>query len=440
MVALTTKNIKIAAAEEFIEAVSEPASSNLYVVIGRNVPWANDLSPDVANDSIYDQNILWNNMITGKKITGNDLSHVIRRVNWAENTVYSYYDDRANNMYSDNVNFYVMTDEYNIYKCLNNNNGANSTIKPTYIAFNSTTTESDGYIWKYMYTLSTKDKVRFLTDEWIPIRKVNIDDGSLQYQVQQGAVDGAIESVIVSNSGTSYTNSSNILVTITGDGSGAVATAALNTMSNTVSTITITNKGLNYTYANVSITGGGGSGATARAIMSPFGGHGSNPMYELGGSTLMLGVRIRPEDENVFVPTNDFRQISILRNPLRNGTSNAFSNSAFTQLLELTVSGSGNDYVDDEQVFQGATLATSTFKGRVLKSNTITNTLFLTDYIGSPTSTNLFGLSSGAVKFVIQIQQPDLKPRSGEIIYIDNILPVTRTEDQIENIKIPIKF
>ena len=109
-------------------------------------------------------------------------------------------------------------------------------------------------------------------------------------------------------------------------------------------------------------------------------------------------------------------------------------------MLELTVSGSGNDYVDDEQVFQGATLATSTFKGRVLKSNTITNTLFLTDYIGSPTSTNLFGLSSGAVKFVIQIQQPDLKPRSGEIIYIDNILPVTRTEDQIENIKIPIKF
>jgi len=76
----------------------------------------------------------------------------------------------------------------------------------------------------------------------------------------------------------------------------------------------------------------------------------------------------------------------------------------------------------------------------VLKSNNITNVLYLTDYIGTPTSTNLFGLSSGAVKFVIQIQQPDLKPRSGQLIYIDNISPVTRAEDQVENIKIPIKF
>ena len=440
MVALTTKNIKIAAAEEFIESVSEPASSNLYVVIGRSVPWSNDSSPDIANDSIYDQTILWNNMIAGKKITGNDLSHVVKRVNWEANTVYSYYDDKANNMFSDNVSFYVLTDEYNVYKCLNNNNGANSTIKPTYIAFNSTTTESDGYIWKYMFTLNSKDKIRFLTNDWMPVRKITTDDGSLQYQVQQEATDGAIESIIVSNSGMSYTNSSNIVVTITGDGTGATATASLNATSNTVSAVSISNKGLNYSYANVAITGGGGSGATARAIMSPFGGHGSNPLYELGGSTLILGVRIRPNEENVFTPSNDFRQIALLRNPLTNGTTNAFSNSAFTQLLELTVAGSGSDYIDDEQVFQGASLATSTFKGRVLKSNNITNVLFLTDYTGTPTSTNLFGLNSGAVKFVVQVQQPDLKPRSGQIIYIDNISPITRAEDQVENIKIPIKF
>jgi hypothetical protein len=343
-------------------------------------------------------------------------------------------------MFSDNVNFYVLTDEYNVYKCLNNNNGANSTIKPTYVAFNSTTTESDGYIWKYMYTLTNKDRTRFLTFDWMPVKKITIDDGSLQYQVQQEAVDGGIESIIVSNSGISYTNSSNIVVTITGDGTGATATASLNSTTNTVSTILITNKGLNYSFANVSITGGGGTGATARAIMSPYGGHGSNPLYELGGSTLMLGVKIQPTEESLFIASNDFRQIALLRNPLTNGTANAFSNSAFTQLLELTVAGSGNDYTDDEQVYQGASLATSTFSGRVLKSNTVTNVLYLTDYTGTPTSTNLFGLNSGAVKFVVQIQQPDLKPRSGQIIYIDNISPITRAEDQIENIKIPIKF
>lgn len=437
---LVTKNIKIDLAEEFIESVSEPASTLLYVTLGKNTPWANDSAPENANDSIFDQNALWNNMIGGKKITGNDVSLVAKRIDWTSNTVYTQYDDRANNLYNDNVNFYVLTDDYNVYKCLYNNNGAPSTIKPTYISFNTVSNESDGYIWKYMLTLGNRDRARYLTSEWMPLRKITVDDGSLQYQVQREAVEGSIDVILVSNTGQNYTNSSNILVTIRGDGVGATATASLNVTTNTISSISMTNRGQNYSYANVTITGGGGSGATARAIMPPFGGHGSYPVYELGASTILISVKIRPDEEGVFLPVNDFRQVGVIRNPYIYGTSNAFSNIAFSQALSLTLAGSGPDYQQDEIVYQGASPTTGTFSGRVLSSNAISGLLYLTEYTGTPTTTNLFGANSGALKFVVDVDTPELRKRSGQVIYMDNIEPITRSEDQIENIKIAIKF
>jgi hypothetical protein len=64
----------------------------------------------------------------------------------------------------------------------------------------------------------------------------------------------------------------------------------------------------------------------------------------------------------------------------------------------------------------------------------------LTEYTGTPTTTNLFGANSGALKFVVDVDNPELKKRSGQVIYMDNIEPITRSEDQIENIKIAIKF
>ena len=151
MTTLVTKNIKINLAEEFIESVSEPASTLLYVTLGKNTPWANDSAPESANDSIFDQNALWNNMIGGKKITGNDVSLVTKRVDWVSNTVYTQYDDRANNLYNDNVSFYVLTDDYNVYKCLYNNNGSPSTIKPTYIYDYSKNLRLQSYHYYYDY-------------------------------------------------------------------------------------------------------------------------------------------------------------------------------------------------------------------------------------------------------------------------------------------------
>lgn len=84
------------------------------------------------------------------------------------------------------------------------------------------------------------------------------------------------------------------------------------------------NNGKNYTYADVHIVAGltftGGINADisqlATAIMSPIGGHGSNPVRELGASSIMI-VADFSQSENCKITTeNDFRQFALVKNPL----------------------------------------------------------------------------------------------------------------------------
>ena len=440
MTAITTRNLRINSAEQLLESVSEPAATYLYVAYGKNTPWANDSLPNTAVDTTSDRDDVWRNIIGGKRVTGNDITLAIKRVNWTTNTVYQAYDDTSSTLYDANTQFYVMTDDYNIYKCLYNNNSANSTVKPTYVQASFSSTEADGYIWKYMYTLNTRDRQKFLTNEWIPVRTLTIDDASQQYAVEQAAVDGAIDVILVTNGGSNYTNTSNVTVTISGDGSDATAVAYVNTISNTIANVVVTTRGTGYTTANVTVSGGGGSNASLRAIIGPQGGHGKDPVYELGGSNILMSVRIDGDEDGALIANNDYRQVSIIKDPLIYNSSNAFTNTVFSQTLTLAIAGSGPDYVSDEYVYQGASLASATFSARVLSWNTSTNIMKVTEYTGTPTTTTLNGQVSGANRFITSISNPNLKNRSGQVIYIDNITPVTRVDDQAEIMKIVIKY
>lgn len=440
MVALTTKAIRIDSAEQFVESVSEPNPNVLYVTYGKHTAWINDSLPNTAVDSMQTMDSVWKNMIAGKKITGNDISLVVKRYNWIADTVYTQYDDRANNLYVSSNGFYVLTDDFNVYKCLFNNNGGLSTVKPSYTTVNTVSVESDGYIWKYLYTLNTRDKTRFLNTEYMPVKRLTTDDGSLQWGVQSNAVDGSIDVVLIENAGIGYSNSSNLVINFYGDGRGAAANVTLNTTYQNVETITMTTRGGGYTFANVTISGGGGSGANLRAIMSPFGGHGSDPVYELGASTVMINIKINRDEDGILSPTNDFRQIAIIKDPYIHGTTNAATNTVISQVITLLTGGSGPEFQTDEFVYQGTSNNSATFGGRVFKWDSTTGTLMLTEYFGEPTAANLFGESSGALRFVTDITNPDLAQRSGQVIYIDNIQPVTRSSSQSENITIVIRY
>ena len=224
MSSATFIDLRINNAEQFKESVSEPTpNTNIFLVFGKTDAWANDSSPNVANSSIATKYEIWKNMIGGKRILGGDMHHVIPRHNWTTNTVYTAYDHMSDSLYDANTKFYVMNSEYSVYKCIANNYGSMSINEPTSVNPDIVSITADGYLWKYMYTINDAEKLRFTTDQYIPVKTLTLDDGSLQWQVQEGASPGSIETIFVTDGGSNYTNVSNVTITISGDGSSAAA-------------------------------------------------------------------------------------------------------------------------------------------------------------------------------------------------------------------------
>lgn len=432
---------RVNSAEQFKESVSEPSpNTNLYLTYGKIDPWANDPTPDIANTSIATEYQVWSNMIGGKKILGYDMSHVVPRNNWVANTQYTEYDHRRTDLYDANTKFFIVTKDYNVYKCINNNNNSPSLVEPTSINFGSTVETSDGYVWKYMYTVPDSDQLRFVTSSFIPVKTLPADDGSLQWKVQENARDGAIFHIKVENGGSGYVDANTVSVTITGDGTGATARARVNTASNTISGITMTGYGQNYTFATASISdGSGGTGAIVTPIISPPGGHGSNPLYELAGSSVMINSYLRSSEGGKLPVDNDIRQIALLKDPTLRVGSSLSSNLVFLQATALTVVGSGN-YQQDEIVFQGNTPATASYQAKVVSWDEANNVLLVINTVGTPTSQSLIGSTSTTSRFVREITPNYLKPYSGQLLYVSNLEPITRSEDQTEDFKIVLKF
>jgi len=207
-----TKDLSINNAQAFISALNASDGRNtknsviLYAVIGNQYPYANEPTPVNPDDNEqFLQYEAHREFIGGKKITTGDVSHVAPRYNWTSGTVYSMYRDTDEDMY-ERV-YYVMTDQFNVYKCLFNNKGAASTVKPTGFSTSAFTT-SDGYTWKYMYTISLGDANKFLTSVHIPVKTLTASDGSTesdrQFAVQNAAVNGAIEVIETVNIGSGY--------------------------------------------------------------------------------------------------------------------------------------------------------------------------------------------------------------------------------------------
>jgi hypothetical protein len=446
MVSIYTKSTQIFNAENFKASVGDASEPYVYFTFGKVEPWPSIINPpqedppSQANSSVATFNQVWKNMMGAKKIVGNDVRLAIRRFDWVSGTVYDEYDDSEANldMNDPDVKFYVLTDEWNVYKCLGNNNGGVSTVKPTTINTYIAERVADKYIWKYMYTLSDEEKLRFTTENYIPVRTLTEDNGTLQWHVQNSAVQGSIGSIKIVDTGSGYLPTPTI--TITGDGTGAEAAATLNVTTSGIESILITNKGQNYTYANVAIISAIGSGANARAIMSPTGGHGADPVEELGGSFVMINPRLRGSESGIFDTQNEIRQIALIKNPvLRDGVTIA-SGIVYSQTTTVEVEPTGDNYIEDEYVFQGASLSAASFKGRVVSWNSAQNLLNLIDVSGTLTTDGLTGDTSKASRLVLDSIDKAFTPYTGTLLYINNIAPIQRATDQTEDFKIVVSF
>ena len=218
MAKYVSKEFNILNARKFKDSVGSTQkdqvgnSTILYAVLGRNRAYTDENNPDTPIETDKNKQYeLWRDAVAGRKITAGDVEHVVPRYNWTSGTVYAMYRDTDKTMYE--RAFYVFTSENNVYKCLNNNKGAVSTVEPTGYS-TKVFTLSDGYTWKYMYTISLGQADKFLTAAYMPVRTLaNTDasaEGDRQVEVQNAAANGSIEVIETFNVGSGYVSASDV--------------------------------------------------------------------------------------------------------------------------------------------------------------------------------------------------------------------------------------
>jgi hypothetical protein len=255
--------------EQLIESVSEDANTSYYSFVGDHISSGETEQEIIQPDSSYNSLSIetYRNMIFGKRLSQNDMKFVIQRYDWIANTIFAKYDDEDINLF--NKNFYTVTDEgefKHVYKCLNNANNSPSTAQPV---FNDITTDdfyyesSDGYLWKYMYSINSVDFAKFSTQKFIPVIANN--------DVQAAAVPGTIDVIkiqtderfgsTISLNGKNYNNYlTNVLFT---DADVTVGNTVQYRIPSTASTV----RGF-YGNTIIHITSGTGAGQYKRVIDS----------------------------------------------------------------------------------------------------------------------------------------------------------------------------
>jgi len=432
-----------------------------------------DVAPITPADNVNAQTITFDDMLAAKKITSSDVTFAIPRRNWTSGTVYDEYrhdygeritgtttaqtaNSGASTLFD--ATFYVLTAARNVYKCLDNNSNAASTVEPTGTDVTILST-ADGYKWKYMYTLSASQQANFLSTDFMAV--------ATNSTVSSAAVDGAINVIKIKTAGSGGTDGTHTGIAIRGDGSGGVCSVTVT--SGAVTAVTVTSPGTGYTFGTVSnaqiVAAGATSlvGAELDVIIEPKGGHGFNAIEELGGFYVMLNTSLEgTESANTGDVTvaNDFRKISLIRDPDAGGSAASATTLRATKAINLT--GVSGTFTADEEINQASTGAV----GKVVEWDSVNSILYYiqtkfndegvdsngnqTAFSGTNAVTGQSSSASGTpttttstinnVSFTSGYSSPEIDHDTGDILYIENRAPITRAADQTENIKLIIEF
>jgi hypothetical protein len=197
--------------EELVDNIF--ANSSQYYAFASNPVEYVGATPEVSESdygSVFQYN--WN-MLFGKKIKSSDIVPVIEKTIWSTNSVYSMYDNTSESLFEDN-NYYVISEPsitgggYYVYKCIDNSNGAISTIDPGKIGTPtqpSTFETEDGYKWRYISTISSSNYDKFSSDEFAPI----YTDPTISASAKNYA---GVDVLMIANAGSGYTAYTNGVV------------------------------------------------------------------------------------------------------------------------------------------------------------------------------------------------------------------------------------
>ena len=386
-------------------------------------------------------------------------------------------------------NFYVMNSDFNVYKCLYNGQdptyprGRPSLVEPTGTSTTIIeTSDSPGvysYRWKYLYTIDADNILKFVTSEFIPVLSNSL--------VQSAANAGSVDTVVIENAGSGYNNGTFTNVPIRGDyniNGGTQALCTVTVVSGSISSVTITQAGSGYSFASIDVSLitniGSGQNAALDVVLPPNGGHGKDSVRELGAYRLMFASKLETTSAFVDFPNDlTYRRVGLVLNPTDYNTTTVCSQNTRSAVKALIFpqTGSGaptGDFAPGETITQTTTNA----KGFVVSYDNVTKVLKyyqdVTDgtvngdiipfsganqitgsassFTATPDATQ--GTSSVPISqitigvsvyelglsFVTGYANEEVELNSGEILYLDNRIPITRSADQNEELKVVIEF
>lgn len=346
--------------------------------------------------------------------------------------------------------FYVRNSVDQVFKCLDNSGGANSTVMPEItlggqLPENPYIETGDGYKWKYLYTIPSGLKNKFFTDKYMPVIREPI--------VYENTRNGRLDIIKIIDGGTGYFSGFSVnnyaIIDVVGDGTGA--NVSVDVANGVITNVNIIDGGNNYTTATFTIDDPlqtfAGTDASLRAVISPQYGHGFAPIRELGASDQMISVDF-DGDVGGNLPTasdttDTFRQIAIIKDPkYANGT---FATATILPMYtRITTSNPAVDFDHDALVYVGTSLETAVFTARVIHFDNDSNEMIVNRITGNvdaiPSETIYQKDTPGAAARIFSVTKPSINIFTGEVLYIENKSPITRSLDQTESVKLVVEF
>ena len=516
MAAIVTDQFRILNASNFVDNVTD-SNNSYYVFVGLSNPTtsgfgrATDFNTDTPSptDNVNYMNFVGDNMSFGKKVTSDNVRRLVRKISWSRGTKYEMYrhDYSLTNrspitgstrLYD--ANYYVMNTDFKVYICIDNGSSGISTTgnasldEPTFTDLEPSKagTSGDGYLWKYLFTVSPSDIIKFDSTDFISVSNSwsSSTDSQIAAVRDNGDSDvnnNQIKKVYIDNQGVGYANGTGQEVNILGDGTGGKV--VVDVVNGKVTNAVVSAGGKGYTYGMVDLGAIGNTSASTKAslipIIPPSKGHGSDIYKELGSDRILVFARFDTSTTNDFPVNTSFSQIGILKNPTSIGSTSTFTDPTFSSVGALkftTTTGTPTIGNSVTQVVTGGTakgfVAAYDVDTKVLKfvqdrSNVLNQTSFdTTDYVGvstfakvhafesntnqvnssgftgsidtgftgvstNPTGTKLISLDT---QFTQGVSNPEINKKSGDIVYLDNRPLITRNARQKEDVKIILEF
>ena len=177
-------------------------------------------------------------------------------------------------------------------------------------------------------------------------------------------------------------------------------------------------------------------------------GHGVDPVSELGGffvgiNTQLSGSGGAGADLTVG---NDFRQISLIKNPTNHGTTTISTATTLNALsyLDFASGVTVANYTVDELLVGG----TSGAQAYVASIDSGNGYIYYTQnsktgyglFQNGETVTGQTSSTAGALESSNANGNPEVARGSGEMLFLENRNPINRSTTQIEDIKVIIEF